>query len=206
LAGPWPRPKELTTHQGIVGDGEGSGLESNENDATDDGCKKGVMNSDAIIGLSVLLCFIAFSIVAVNYITPRLQASSRENAIKALAVPHMFRFVGLAFLMPGVVSPTLSPAFANPAAYGDLAAAILAMIAVLGLSVRASWAMLAVWIFNIEGTADLLFAYYQGIVGAPQPPGSLGAAFFIPTLIVPPLLVTHALMFRQLLRGKAQLP
>jgi len=128
------------------------------------------MNDQAIIGLSVLLCFIAFGIVTANYITPHLQAWSREDAIKALAAPHMFRFVGLAFLMPGVVSPTLSPAFANPAAYGDLTAAILAMIAVLGLSVRASWAMLAVWIFNIEGTADLLFAYYQGIVGAPQPP------------------------------------
>jgi hypothetical protein len=156
------------------------------------------MNSDAIIGLSVLLCFIAFSII-----TPRLQALSREDAIKALAAPHMFRFVGLAFLMPGVVSLALSPAFANPVAYGDLTAALLAMIAVLGLSVRASWALLAVWIFNIEGTVDLLFAYYQGIFGAPQPPGSLGAAFFIPTLIVPPLLVTHALIFRQLLRGSA---
>jgi len=161
------------------------------------------MNNQAIIGLSILLCFIAFSIVTWNYITPRLQTWSREDAIKALASPHMFRFVGLAFLMPGVVSPTLSPAFANPAAYGDLAAAVLAIIAVLGLSVRASWAMLAVWIFNIEGTADLLFAYYQGIVGVPQPPGSLGAAFFIPTLIVPPLLVTHALIFRQLLWGRA---
>jgi hypothetical protein len=162
------------------------------------------MDSQAIIGLSVLLCFVAFSIVARNYITPHLQAWSREDAVKALAAPHMFRFVGLAFLMPGVVSPTLSPAFANPAAYGDLAAAVLAMIAVLALSVRASWAMLAVWIFNIEGTADLLFAYYQGAIGVPQPPGSLGAAFFIPTLIVPPLLVTHALIFWQLLRGKTR--
>src|SRR5215467_535914 len=161
------------------------------------------MGNQAIIGLSILLCFIAFSIVTGNYITPRLRTWSREDAIKALAAPHMFRFVGLAFLMPGVVSPTLTPAFANPAAYGDLAAAIFAMIAVLGLSVRASWAILAVWIFNIEGTADLLFAYYQGIVGAPQAPGSLGAAFFIPTLIVPPLLVTHALIFWQLLRGTA---
>jgi hypothetical protein len=164
------------------------------------------MNDLAIIGLSVLLCFIAFGIVAANYITPRLQACSREDAIKALAAPHMFRFVGLSFLMPGVVSPTLSPAFANPAAYGDLTAAILAMIAVLGLSVRASWAILAVWIFNVEGTVDLLFAFYQAIVGVPQPPGALGAAFFIPTLIVPPLLVTHALIFRQLLRAKAPLP
>jgi hypothetical protein len=164
------------------------------------------MNELAIVGLSVLLCLIAFGIVAGNYITPRLRVWSREDAIKALAAPHMFRFVGLAFLVPGVVSPTLSPAFANPAAYGDLAAAILAMIAVLALSVRAAWALFAVWIFNIEGTADLLFAFYQAIIGAPSPPGSLGAAFFIPTLIVPPLLVTHALIFRQLLRGKAPLP
>jgi len=161
------------------------------------------MDDLAIMGLSILLCFIAFSIVAANYITPRLEALPKEDAIKALAAPHMFRFVGLAFLIPGVVSPTLSPALAIPAAYGDLAATTLAMIAVLGLSVRASWAILAVWLFNIEGTADLLFAYYQGVVGDPQPPGALGAAFFIPTLIVPPLLVTHALIFRELLRGKA---
>jgi len=160
------------------------------------------MNNQAIIGLSILLCFIAFSIVTANYITPRLRAWSREDAIKALAAPHMFRFVGLSFLMPGVVSPTLTPAFANPAAYGDLAAAVLAMIAVLGLSIRASWAMLAVWIFNIEGTVDLLFANYQGVVGVGLPPGALGAAFFIPTLIVPPLLVTHVLIFWQLLRSK----
>ena len=161
------------------------------------------MNELAIIGLSVLLCFIAFSIVTWNYITPRLQECSKEGAIKALATPHMFRFVGLSFLVPGVVSPTLSPALTIPAAYGDLATTILAIIAVLGLSVRASWAILSVWIFNIAGSVDLLFAYYQGVVGVPQPPGALGAAFFIPTLIVPPLLVTHALIFRQLLRGKA---
>jgi len=45
------------------------------------------MNNLAIIGLSVLLCFIAFGIVAGNYITPRLQAWSREDAIKALVTP-----------------------------------------------------------------------------------------------------------------------
>ena len=112
------------------------------------------MNNLAIMGLSVLLCFIAFSIVAWNYITPRLQLWSGEDAIKALAAPHMFRFAGLAFLMPGVVSPTMSSAFAIPAAYGDLAAAVLAIIAVLGLSVRASWAMSAVWIRTLS-TYDL---------------------------------------------------
>jgi hypothetical protein len=34
---------------------------------------------------------------------------------------------------------------------------------------------------------------------------ALGAAFYIPTVIVPPLLVTHALIFRLLLRETPQL-
>jgi hypothetical protein len=57
-----------------------------------------------------------------------------------------------------------------------------------------------VWVFNVWGTADLLNAFYEGLIGARISPGSLGAAFFIPTVIVPPLLVTHGLMFWLLLR------
>jgi hypothetical protein len=47
-----------------------------------------------------------------------------------------------------------------------------------------------------------LFANYQGVVGVGLPRGAPGAAFFIPTLIVPPLLVTQVLIFWQLLRRK----
>jgi hypothetical protein len=65
----------------------------------------------------------------------------------------------------------------------------------------AVWAMPAVWVFNLWGTADLLFAFYKGArVGLE--PGSLGAAFYIVTAIVPPLLVSHALIFALLLRGQ----
>ena len=91
--------------------------------------------------------------------------------------------------MPGVVAPTLPSAFAIPAAYGDLTACLLAIIAVWALSARAPWAIAAVWLFNLEGTIDLLFAFYQGLIAIGLPPGSLGAAFYIPTLIVPPLLI-----------------
>ena len=63
------------------------------------------------------------------------------------------------------------------------------------------WALPAVWLLNIEGTLDLLVAFYQGLIGVGLPPGVLGAAFYIPTVIVPPLLVTHFLMFRLLLRA-----
>ena len=127
---------------------------------------------------------------------------SRDDAITALVVPHSVRFIGLSFLVPGVVSPSLPPAFAMPAAYGDLAAAILAMIAALALSIRTSWAISIVWVFNVWGTVDLLYAVYQGQIGIGIGPGSLGAAFFIPTLVVPPLLVTHGLIFWLLLRPR----
>ncbi len=159
------------------------------------------MDSKAIIGISVLLNFVAFGSVAQLYIWPRLQAVRREDALRALVAPHMFRFVGLSFLMPGVVGSNMPPAFAIPAAYGDLAASVLAIVAMTALSARASWAIAAVWLLNIEGALDLLFAYYQGVIGVNLPAGALGAAFYIPTVLVPPLLVTHFLMFRLLLRA-----
>jgi len=158
------------------------------------------MTSGALFGLSILINFVASGIVAKLYLWPRLRGMRREEALLLLAVPHMFRFVGLSFLVPGVVSTSLSPDFARPAAYGDLAAALLAIIAVLALSTRVSWALPAVWIFNLGGTIDLLYAIYQGEIGVRVGPGSLEAAFYIPTVLVPPLLVTHALIFWRLLR------
>jgi len=160
------------------------------------------MSSDALFGLSILMSFLAFAIVTKVHIWPRLRLMRRTDALIPLVIPHTFRFVGLSFLIPGVVSPSLSPAFAIPAAYGDLAAAILAGIATLALAAGASWAIPIVWVFNVWGTVDLLHAIYQGQIGVGIAPGSLGAAFFIPTVVVPPLLVLHGLIFRLLLRAR----
>jgi hypothetical protein len=160
------------------------------------------MDSNALFGLSILMSFIAFGIVTKLYIWPRLRVARRDDALVSLVVPHTFRFIGLSFLITGVVSPSLSPAFAVPVAYGDLVAAILAAVAALALSARASWAISIVWVFNVWGTMDLLHAIYEGQIGARIAPGSLGAAFYIPTVVVPALLITHGLIFWLLLRPK----
>jgi hypothetical protein len=102
----------------------------------------------------------------------------------------------LAFLIPGVVSPGLPSAFAYPAAYGDLATAVLALLAIATLPGRLG--IVLVWAFNLLGTADLLNAFYQGN-RAGIDPGLQGAAYFIPTLLVPLLLITHGLVFRLLM-------
>jgi hypothetical protein len=155
------------------------------------------MPPQILFGVSVAFGFIAWTIVAVQYVWPYLRDRTRAEALRPLLVLHGFRFVGLSFMITGVVAPDLSPAFAMPAAVGDIVAAILALLALWALPSRLG--VLLAWIFNIWGTADLLFAFYQGNqVGFLA--GQLGAAYYIPTVLVPLLLVTHVLMFRILLR------
>jgi hypothetical protein len=160
------------------------------------------MDIQAIFGLSVLFSFAAFGLVAKLYVWPRLQTLEWNDALLPLVVLHTFRFVGLSFLVPGVVSPSLPSAFAVPAAFGDFIAAILALAASVSLFRRWPPAVVLVWVFNLWGTADLLFAFYQGVFGVRLDPRTLGAAFFIPTVVVPALLITHALIFRLLARVK----
>jgi len=65
----------------------------------------------------------------------------------------------VAFLVPGVVSPNLPAIFAYSAAYGDIGAAILAVLALISLPSAAG--VVIAWIFSLWGSADLLNAFYQ---------------------------------------------
>lgn len=147
--------------------------------------------------VSIAFSFIAWGIIAARYIWPGLRARPPAEALRPVLVLHSFRFIGLAFLVPGVVSPELPSSFSQSAAYGDIIAAILALLSLLALS-RGAGVVIA-WIFNLWGTADLLNAFYQANA-AGLLPGQLGAAYFIPTLVVPLLLITHVLAFRILLQ------
>lgn len=155
------------------------------------------MPVQALFGLSVAFGFVAWAVVTAHYIRPQLRDRSRVDALRPLLILHSFRFIGLAFLIPGVVSPKLPSAFAIAAGYGDLVAAVLALLALTAL--RSKLGIPLVWAFNIWGSVDLLNAFYQGNASGLLP-GQLGAAYFIPTAIVPLLLITHALIFQLLLQ------
>lgn len=151
-------------------------------------------------GVSVAFGLLAWSVFAGQYLWPAISNRERNEAIRPILVLHGFRYIGLAVLIPGVVSSQLSTTvFARGLAYGDLLTAISALLALAAL--RTSLAAPLIWIFNIVGTADLLNAFYQGArISLANKPGVLGAAYFIPILGVPLLLVTHILVFRLLLR------
>ena len=158
------------------------------------------MPPQALFGISVVLGFVGWGIVAARYIWPALRSQPRTNALRSLLLLHAFRFVGLAFLIPGVVSPEIPIAFARPAAYGDLTAAILALLAFAALPSRLG--IVLVWTFNLLGSIDLLYAFYEGNHSGLEA-GQSGAAYFILTVLVPLLLVTHVLVFRLLLKREA---
>ena len=155
------------------------------------------MQSQSAFFVSIAFSVLAWGIVTARYIWPELRLRQRVEALRPLLIIHSFRFVGLAFLVSGVVSPDVPSAFSHAAAYGDIIAAVLALLALASLP-SASGVVIA-WIFNLWGTADLFNAFYQanhaGLMA-----GQLGATYFIPTLIVPLLLITHGLSFRILLQ------
>lgn len=55
--------------------------------------------------------------------------------------------------------------------------------------------------FNLVGTADLIVDYYHAIrIGLPAVAGQLGAAYAIPVIYVPALMISHGVAFYLLTR------
>jgi len=150
--------------------------------------------------VNLVLSVLAFSLIARWYLLPRLTAVPLTTALQPLLLLHTFRHIGLLFLADGAVKATLPTAFAQPAAWGDLAASLLAFTALLAL--RRGWALALalVWVFNVVGSLDLVNAVARGVMH--DAAAGMGATFWIPSIVVPALVVTHALMFALLLRER----
>ena len=148
-----------------------------------------IFQTQLVLGyVACLLCFGA-------WIMPRLRAMSRFSAQRVIAAIHSFRFFGLVFIVPGVVGPNLPAGFATPAAYGDFATGLLAIMALLTAPIRPLFWFFVV-AFNVVGATDLLVAYYHAMrFGLPFVAGQLGAAYVIPIVYVPLLMITHATAF-----------
>lgn len=150
-----------------------------------------------IFGLQFVLSLIGFSLIAKWYVAPWLAEKPANQALMLLLIPHAFRHLGLVFLVPGVVASTMPDSFAVTAGYGDLASGLLALSSLIVL--RAGWgfAVPLIWLFSLVGILDLASALRQADT-VPH----FGAAWYIPTFVVPILLVTHFMIIARLLRRK----
>src|SRR5579859_2472552 len=158
------------------------------------------MSSATIFQLHLGLGYVPWLLWLSAYGRPWLRSMDRVEALRAIAVLHSFRFFGLVFLVPGVVSPDLPASFAAFAAFGDFATGVLAMLALLMVRIRPLfWTFVSA--FNFVGAADILIDYYHGNqVGLAALAGELGATYAIPIIYVPALMITHVAAFHLLAR------
>ena len=162
------------------------------------------MSTEVIFQTHLVLGYVAWLLCLSAYIWPWLTSIERASAQRAIATLHSFRFFGLVFVIPGVVGSDLPAGFAAFAAYGDFATGVLAMLALLTVRIRPLF-WLFVIAFNVAGAADIVIDYYHGIqVGLPALAGALGAAYAIPTLYVPLLMITHVVAFHLLVRPQRE--
>jgi hypothetical protein len=151
-----------------------------------------------LLTVNLLFSTLVFWLATRQYLMPRLGNLEPRTVLPPILLLHGTRHLGLMFLAPGGSYPGLPPSFAYPAALGDFAAAVLALVALPAVLRRARVAKLLVWIFNLEGSVDLLAAIVLATVYDAAP--HMGPAYWIPALWVPALLVTHYVTFRVLWR------
>ena len=162
------------------------------------------MSPERLFQLHLVLGYVAWLLCFCTYVWPRLRSMAAFDAHRAIATLHSFRFFGLVFILPGIVSADLPASFTVFAAYGDFATGMLAMLALLMARIRPLFWSLVV-AFNVVGVIDLVVDYYHAVmVNLPARAGELGSTYAIPIIYVPLLMVTHVTAFYLLLRPRTK--
>ena len=149
--------------------------------------------------ISYAVAFVAFGLIAKWYLWPALVHRDPKAALTPLLLYACLRVNGLMFQMPGLVSPELPAAFARPVGYGDLTAVVLALIALAALRYEVTFALPAVWLFNLAGLADLVYANISTFKDHVDPV-TLGVSYYLAVVNVPAMIVVHVVIFAYLLR------
>ena len=152
-----------------------------------------------LFGTQFTFCLAAYVLIAWWYGAPRLSRLPRELALVPLVWIHVFRMVGGTILAPGAVDAGVPTEFRIMIGYGDMATALLALVALIALRRRAAAAIALVWLFLAVGLLDTVNAIIQSLrFNVFTYP--LGLNWVIVTTYVPALLVSSVLIFIHLRR------
>lgn len=157
------------------------------------------METTAIFVVQLVWFLVAWSTLAVVLVAPRLAGLPGETALTIALAPQMFRVLGIGLLVPAL-APELPRSFAIPTAIGDVTTAVLAWAAVLALHRRSPHGRRLAWACTLVGAGDLAIALpHAARIEAAR---YLAAQWYVPTLAVPLMIVSHALTLRVLLGSR----
>ena len=157
------------------------------------------MEPIVLFGIQFTFFLVAYSLIAWWYGVPRLARLPREVALVPLVWIHAFRMVGGTILAPGSVDAAVPAEFRSMIGFGDMATAVLALVALVALRARWSGAIALVWLCLTVGLLDTVNAIIQSMRFSVFTHG-LGFNWVIVTTYVPALLVSSVLIFIQLRR------
>jgi hypothetical protein len=155
-----------------------------------------------LFGIQFTFSLVAYALIAWWYGAPRLARLPREAALVPLVWIHAFRIVGGTILAPGAVDATVPADFRTMIGLGDMATAVLALLALIALRRRLSLAIPLVWLVLAVGLIDTVNAIIQSMRYSVFN-DALGVNWVIVTMYVPALLVSSVLIFIQLRRPRS---
>jgi len=155
-----------------------------------------------LFGIQFTFSLAAYSLIAWWYVSPRLSRIPREVALVPLVWVHAFRIVGGTILAPGAVDASVPADFRTMIGYGDMATALLALLALIALRGRWHGAIALVWICIGVGLLDTVNAIIESMRYSVFT-YALGVNWVIVTMYVPALLVSTVLIVIQLRRSPA---
>ena len=150
---------------------------------------------------SYSVAFIVFGLIGYWYLWPAIKNRAPKTALTPLLLYACLRVNGLMFLMPGLVATDLPEEFARPTAYGDLTAVILALLALWALRSDKQFAFPLLWMFNIVGLLDLVYANIATFTAGVDP-AQLGSSYYLAVLNVPAMIVVHIIIFAYLRQNR----
>src|ERR1700757_2455157 len=84
-------------------------------------CRESAMHPENLFQIHLVAGYAAWLLCFGAYVWPWLKSMERDQALRAIATLHSFRFFGLVFILPGVVGSGLPAGFGAPTAWGDFA-------------------------------------------------------------------------------------
>ena len=158
------------------------------------------MNLLAANLLATLLTYAAVITAAAWYLAPALARRPLGDALTILLWFHVFRYVALQiFSAADVGGLDASTTAQRVIAFGDLATAVLALIAIWILRTKHPFGRIMAWIVAVVGLADLISATATGISQELVDTAS-SWSWVILAIYAPILWVTIVMLFWQLYR------
>ena len=161
------------------------------------------MSPLTLMGVQFTFSLVLVGLVAKWYVVPALNARPAPAALAPLFLVHGLRYLPSSAFAPGQVGPTVPMDAMKTIAYGDLASAVLAIVAAMFLYYRWRGAIGVAWIVNIVTSLDWINASYVAasskLVTYP-----MGGNWYIINYYVPLIGVVHVMIFARLLRERTR--